>query len=99
MCTIFETTTFLIYFITSICLSPCPPSQPRVEQLCKLWFWTAPQVAFLGSLQKMLIERLIKGWKSADCSSRGPEFNSQQPHGGSLPSVMELELDALFWSV
>jgi hypothetical protein len=25
--------------------------------------------------------------KSASCSSRGPEFNSQQPHGGSLPSV------------
>jgi hypothetical protein len=26
--------------------------------------------------------------KSTDCSSRGPEFNSQQPHGGSHPSVM-----------
>jgi hypothetical protein len=26
--------------------------------------------------------------KSTDCSSRGPEFNSQQPHGGSRPSVM-----------
>jgi hypothetical protein len=26
--------------------------------------------------------------KSTDCSSRGPEFNSQQPHGGSQPSVM-----------
>jgi hypothetical protein len=33
--------------------------------------------------------------KSIDCSSRGPEFNSQQPHGGSKPSVMEF--DALFW--
>ena len=35
-----------------------------------------------------------KGWrngsevKSTDCSSRGPEFNSQQPYGGSQPSVM-----------
>jgi hypothetical protein len=35
-----------------------------------------------------------RGWrdgsvvKSTDCSSRGPEFNSQQPHGGSQPSVM-----------
>ena len=28
------------------------------------------------------------------CSSRGPEFNSQQPHGGSQPSVMRS--DALF---
>jgi hypothetical protein len=33
--------------------------------------------------------------KSTDYSSRGPEFNSQQPHGGSQPSVRES--DALFW--
>jgi hypothetical protein len=33
--------------------------------------------------------------KSTDCSSRGPEFSSQQPHGGSQPSVMGS--DALFW--
>jgi len=26
--------------------------------------------------------------KCTDSSSRGPEFNSQQPHGGSQPSVM-----------
>ena len=26
--------------------------------------------------------------KSTDFSSRGPEFKSQQPHGGSQPSVM-----------
>jgi hypothetical protein len=26
--------------------------------------------------------------KSTDCSSKGPEFNSQQPHGGSQPFVM-----------
>jgi hypothetical protein len=30
-------------------------------------------------------------------SSRGPEFNSQQPHGGSQPSV--IGFDALFWCV
>jgi hypothetical protein len=35
--------------------------------------------------------------KSTDCSSRGSEFNSQQPHGGSQPSV--IESDALFWCV
>jgi len=35
--------------------------------------------------------------KSTDCSSRGPEFNSQQPHGGLQPSVMGS--DALFWCV
>jgi hypothetical protein len=26
--------------------------------------------------------------KSANCSSGGPEFKSQHPHGGSQPSVM-----------
>jgi hypothetical protein len=26
--------------------------------------------------------------KSTDCSSEGPEFKSQQPHGGSQPSIM-----------
>jgi hypothetical protein len=26
--------------------------------------------------------------ESTDCSSRGPEFKSQQPHGGSKPFVM-----------
>jgi hypothetical protein len=26
--------------------------------------------------------------KSTDCSSEGPEFKSQQLHGGSQPSVM-----------
>jgi hypothetical protein len=35
--------------------------------------------------------------KSTDCSSRGPEFNSQQPDGGSQPFVMGS--DALFWCV
>ena len=35
--------------------------------------------------------------KSTDCSSRGPEFNSQKPHGGSQPSVMGS--DVLFWCV
>jgi hypothetical protein len=37
---------------------------------------------------------IMGGWrddstvKSTECSSRGPEFYSQQPHGGSQPSVM-----------
>jgi len=35
--------------------------------------------------------------KSTDCSSRGSEFNSQHPHGGSQPSVARS--DALFWCV
>jgi hypothetical protein len=40
------------------------------------------------------LERWLSLVKSTGCSSRGPELNSQQPHGGSQPSVMES--DALF---
>ena len=35
--------------------------------------------------------------KSIDCSLEGPEFKSQQPHGGSQPSIMKS--DTHFWSV
>jgi hypothetical protein len=35
--------------------------------------------------------------RAPNCSSKGPEFKSQQPHGGSQPSVTRS--DALFWSV
>jgi hypothetical protein len=44
-----------------------------------------------------------RGWrdgsvvKSTGCSSRGPEFNSQKPHGDSQPSVIRSA--ALFWCV
>jgi len=40
------------------------------------------------------MKSISRGWKdgsvvkSTDYSSRGPEFKSQQPHGGSQPSVM-----------
>jgi hypothetical protein len=33
--------------------------------------------------------------KSTGCSSRGPKFNSQLPHGVSQPSI--IGSDALFW--
>jgi hypothetical protein len=33
--------------------------------------------------------------KSTVCFSRGPEFDSRQPNGGSQPSIMGS--DALFW--
>jgi hypothetical protein len=35
--------------------------------------------------------------RAPNCSSEGPEFKSQQPHGGSQPSATRS--DALFWSV
>ena len=43
----------------------------------------------------------LGGWrdgsevKSIACSTKGPDFNSQQPHGCSQPSVMGS--GALFW--
>jgi hypothetical protein len=45
----------------------------------------------------------LEGWrdgsagKSTDCYSKGPEFKSQQPHGGSQPPTMRS--DALLWCV
>jgi hypothetical protein len=39
---------------------------------------------------------MLRGWRvGTGCSSRGPEFNSQQPHGDLQSSVMSSE--ALFW--
>jgi hypothetical protein len=34
--------------------------------------------------------------KSTSCSSKGSEFKSQQPHGGSQPPI--IRSDAFFWS-
>jgi hypothetical protein len=53
----------------------------------------------MPSFMVVLYFENVRGWRdgSAGCSSRGPEFNSQQPHGGSQPSVMGS--DAVFWCV
>jgi hypothetical protein len=48
-----------------------------------------------------LIKSRVSGWrhgsvdKSTDCSTKDPEFKSQQPHGGSQPSL--IRSDTLFW--
>jgi len=41
-------------------------------------------------ITKQSIENISWGWRdsSMDCFSEGPEFKSQQPHGGSQPSVI-----------
>jgi hypothetical protein len=59
---------------------------------------------FKGGKESIFFLRIQNGgwrdgseFKSFDCSSTGPEFNSQQPHGGSQPSAMEST--ALFWCV
>jgi hypothetical protein len=66
-----------------------------------LWFFCG--LNFLLSAEPVVLRSPIVGWrdgstvKSTDCSSEGPEFKSQQPHGGSQPSLMRS--DALFWCV
>jgi hypothetical protein len=51
-----------------------------------------------GSSVYLGLERLAQWLRElTDCSSKGPEFNSQQPHGGSQPFVNGS--DALFWCV
>ena len=40
---------------------------------------------------------MAQGLRVLTALPEGPEFKSQQPHGGSQPSVMGS--DALFWGV
>jgi hypothetical protein len=53
--------------------------------------WEIPQEKYRLLFLKNVDEG---GWrdgsvvKSTDCSSKGHEFKSQQPHGGSQPSLM-----------
>jgi hypothetical protein len=53
-----------------------------------------------GYTEKSSLEKKKKffwGWRDGSVdksSSKGPEFNSQQPHGDSQPPVMDI-----FWSV
>jgi hypothetical protein len=50
-----------------------------------------------GKRKKDGAEEMAQWVRAPDCSSEGPEFKSQQPHGGSQPSVTRS--DALFWCV
>jgi hypothetical protein len=65
----------------------------------------AGHIVWLGYLKREInaIRRKPRAGEMAqwvrahDCSSEGPEFKSQQPHGGSQPSVTRS--DSLFWCV
>jgi hypothetical protein len=75
------------------------PSTPQPKTFVSLGV-----VCELGKLEMASahkLKRIKEGWRDASevkstyrCS-RGPEFNSQQPHGSSQPSVMRS--DAFFW--
>jgi hypothetical protein len=76
----------------------------RKERVVYLGFHRPLYIQMVTSLAQSLIiikKNRHRGWrdgsavKSTNCSSRVPEFKSQQPHGGSQPSVMRS--DVLFW--
>jgi hypothetical protein len=76
--------------------------RPTCVALCKLevrrinWYKSCLSeiVSGLKPLDDNRVGTLVK---NTDCSSRGPEFDSQQAHGASQPSVMGS--DALFGCV
>jgi hypothetical protein len=56
-------------------------------------------IGVFGSVffKKSRVGEMAQWVRVPNCSSRGPEFKSQQPHGGSQPPVTRS--DALFWCV
>jgi hypothetical protein len=71
-------------------------------QVGSVFVWSLPQVALLYTNNKSA-EKEIMGMGCGDssevnCFFRGPEFNSQPPHGGSQPSVMGSNA-LFFWCV
>jgi hypothetical protein len=90
----------------NLLFSPLPPPCP-FSSFFFLSLFSDPLFSFSYHLSETGFFSLVKtqktdgGWrdasavKSTDCSPRGHEFSSQQPHGGSQPSVMGS--DALFW--
>jgi hypothetical protein len=56
---------------------------------------SAVAVAACGYIKKKKKDGSV--FMNTDYSTRGPEFNAQQPHGDSQPSVMET--DAFLWYV
>jgi hypothetical protein len=47
--------------------------------------------------EKLRAGEMAQWVRAPNCSSKGPEFKSQQPHGGSQSSIRRS--DSLFWSV
>jgi hypothetical protein len=100
-----------IYYLGRHPKSPTPYSRDSCSSLLTAASVTARQRNSLDVNQlkmeircTMELDSSVKkngGWqgspvvKSTDCSSRGPEFKSQQPRGGLQPSVMGS--NALFW--
>jgi hypothetical protein len=75
-----------------------PRRQRQADLLSSKLAWSSVSSRTVRATQRNLFLKYKKeGWrdgsvvKSTNCSSKGPEFKSQQPHGGSQPSVMITE--------
>jgi hypothetical protein len=76
----------------------CPTTACAHAAKYKSWSGWWIKVTFLFTMFLITRAKVIKnsvGWRDGSAvralaaySSRGPEFSSQQPHGGSQPSVM-----------
>ena len=59
--------------------------------------WSFYGLNYLCISEKLKAGEMAQWVRAPDCSSEGPEFKSQQPHGGSQPSLTRS--DSLFWNV
>ena len=56
------------------------------------WLWASSSCSRMSTVGAGEMAQRVR---APDCSSEGPEFKSQQPHGGSQPSVTRSH--TLFW--
>jgi hypothetical protein len=63
-----------------------------------LWFGkkSHPHPALRSSLGAGEMAQWVR---APDCSSEGPEFKSQQPHGGSQPSVTRSDSATMYFHI
>jgi hypothetical protein len=80
------------------------PCEYRISVSVRLAWSAKPVLGYpelsstvLSLKEKRRAGKMAQQLRALTALSRGPEFNSQQPHGGSQPSVMGS--DALFWCV
>jgi hypothetical protein len=82
---------------------PCLKKPKKKKKSSKSFFFILAYSQLNYYHLQVILKYFYGGWrdgsevKSTDYSSKGPEFKSQQPHGGSQLSIMRS--DAFFWCV